>query len=812
MKGTLHMIGNAHIDPVWLWNWQEGFHEVLASFRSALDRLDEYDDFLFVSSSAVFYKWVEESDPKMFGEIRARVLEGRWQIVGGWWLQPDCNIPSGESFVRQALYGQRYFKERFGVTATVGYNVDAFGHHGMLPQLLQGSGLDSYVFLRPGPHEKGLPGRLFWWESDDGSRVLAYRVPFEYCTWGKDLEKHVRRCAGELRDPVDEMMCFYGVGNHGGGPTRENIESIGRLDADPSLPTLSFSTPDRYFAAVREKSWPLPVVHDELQHHASGCYAAHSDVKRWNRRAENLLVTAEAWSAVAAAVAERPYPRELAHAWKGVMFNQFHDILAGTSLEAAYDDARNLYGEAMAIGSRALNRAVQALVWRIDVPEEAGASPIVVFNACAWEVSSPVEMELNRVREGEVLVDEENKPVPMQKVQSQAVTLGRERLCFRAELPPLGYRTLRLVPRPDAPPPAFETVQASDTVLENALLHLELDPQTGCIVSLRDKESGEVFAGPAAKPVVIEDKSDTWGHNVYRFDKAVGAFGAESVKLAEHGPVKSVIRVVSSYGSSTLVQEIAMTPHGRQLEVRAELDWREHHKLLKLRFPVSVHFMRATFEIPYGHVERFADGGEEPAQTWVDVSGTSRDTGELVGLSVLNDSKYAFDVNVRDIGMTVARSPIYAHHDPTVPQPGRHYRYLDQGLQSFRYSLLPHPGGWAEAETVKRAAEFNRPPTVLATTFHKGPLPQKGSFLSVRSPSVVVSALKWAEEGEAIVVRLYETGKTAAKATVSLPLLNRTFEASFGPCEIKTFRVPLDETQPVQETDLLEWTEEEKGG
>jgi alpha-mannosidase len=807
-KGTLHMIGNAHIDPVWLWTWQEGFHEVLASFRSALDRLNEYDDFLFVSSSAVFYEWVETSDPKMFEEIRARVREGRWEVVGGWWLQPDCNLPSGESFVRQVLYGQRYFKEKFGVTATVGYNVDSFGHHGALPQLLQKSGLDSYVFLRPGPHEKGLPGRLFWWEADDGSRVLAYRIPFEYCTWGKDLEKHVRRCAGELRDPVDELMCFYGVGNHGGGPTKENIESIGRLNEDPTLPALHFSTPTRFFAAVQERDWTLPVVHDDLQHHASGCYAAHSGVKAWNRKAENLLVAAEKWSAVAAVVAEQPYPRELEHAWKGVLFNQFHDILAGTSLEVAYDDARDLYGEAMAIGARSLNYAMQALTWRINIPEAEGVRPLVVFNPCAWAVDSTVETELGRIREGEVLVDEEDRPVPMQKVQSQATT-SRERLCFRAELPPLGYRTYRLVP--GAPEPALETVQASDNVLENALLRLEVDPQTGCIVSLYDKEGGlEVLAGPAAKPVVIEDMSDTWGHNVFRFDKAIGAFEAESVKLVEHGPVKSVIRVTSRFDSSTLVQDFSLTPHGRQVDVSAELDWRERHKLLKLRFPVSVHFMRATFEIPYGHIERFADGGEEPAQAWVDVSGTSRDTGELYGLSLLNDSKYSFDVNVRDLGMTMTRSPIYAHHDPTVPQPGGHYSYLDQGIQRFRYALLPHPGGWAEAQTVKRAAELNQPPTVLATTFHEGPLSQKDSFLQVESSSVVASALKWAEAGEALVVRLYETGKNAAHAVVSLPLLNRSFEARFGPCEVKTFRIPLDASLPAQETDLLEWTEEER--
>ncbi len=262
---TLQMIGNAHIDPVWFWQWQEGFQEVKSTFRSALERMKEYDDFHFTSSSAAFYEWVENSDPGMFEEIRARIAEGRWQIVGGWWIQPDCNIPGGESFVRQALYGQRYFREKFGTTARVGYNVDSFGHNGMLPQLLTKSGLDYYVFMRPAPHEKGLPGDLFWWESDDGSRVLAFRISFEYCTTGEDLEKHVRRCAGEIKDPFDHTMCFYGVGNHGGGPTRENIESILRLNADPELPELIFGTPDGFFGRMSASGLTFPTVRP---HHA----------------------------------------------------------------------------------------------------------------------------------------------------------------------------------------------------------------------------------------------------------------------------------------------------------------------------------------------------------------------------------------------------------------------------------------------------------------------------------------------------------------------------------------------------------------
>jgi alpha-mannosidase len=213
----LHMIGNAHIDPVWLWQWPEGYQEVRATFHSAIDRLEEYPEFVFTMDSSLFLAWVEESDPELFAQIRERVAEGRFQVVGGWWLEPDCNIPGGESFVRQALYGQRYLKEKLGITATTGANLDSFGHNATIPQILAKSGCDSYVFLRPGPREKTLESPVFWWESPDGSRVLAYRIPHEYCAPKDDIGEHLEQAIASLPDADEEYAVFYGVGNTGAG-------------------------------------------------------------------------------------------------------------------------------------------------------------------------------------------------------------------------------------------------------------------------------------------------------------------------------------------------------------------------------------------------------------------------------------------------------------------------------------------------------------------------------------------------------------------------------------------------------------------
>ncbi|QGH33633.1 alpha-mannosidase [Gracilibacillus salitolerans] len=811
---TLYMIGNAHLDPVWLWQWQEGFQETKATFRSALDRIKEYPDFVFTNSSAANYEWIENNEPEMFEEIKQRIKEGRWEIVGGWWIQPDCNIPSGESFVRQGLYGQRYFQEKFGVTAKVGYNVDSFGHNGMLPQILKKSGMDNYVMMRPNPQEKGLPGRVFWWESDDGSRVLAFRIPFEYCTWGKDLEKHVTRTAGELKAPFNDLMCFYGVGNHGGGPTKENIESIARLNADENFPTLKFSTPNEFFEKIKVKDLPFPVVHDDLQHHASGCYSVHSGIKKWNREAENMLIKAEKFSSLTNWITGQPYrSEELYTAWKNVLFNQFHDILAGTSLEEAYNDARNMHGEAMSIGERSLNYAIQSLSWRINIEEEEGMKPIVVFNPHAWRSEINVEIEVGGMRDSDILVDDQGNHIPMQLVQSHATSNGRYRVSFIADLPPLGYRVYKILKNEKSKlsDDQKQTIKANDHVLENDKYRVEINPETGFVESLFNKTGNvELLSGPASWPVVMEDHSDTWSHNVLRYDEEIGQFKAKSVKRVEHGPVKSVIRVVSEYGKSTMTQDFTMYKTQEQIDVHVTLNWQEQFKTLKLQFPVNLIFRKNTYEIPYGTIVRECNGEEEPGQNWVDVSGTHEKTGKMYGLSLLNDSKYSFDILNKVMSMTVLRSPIYAHHDPKQPNENEHYTFIDQGIQKFTYSLLPHQGNWEAADTVKKASELNQQPVSIIETYHDGDLPQSDSFLEVDQDNVIVSVVKQAEDNDDLILRVYETTNDATEATITLPKWNRTITASFKPSEIKTFRIPKDKGQSIVENNMLEWDDDAK--
>ncbi|MCT2584333.1 alpha-mannosidase [Actinophytocola gossypii] len=802
----LHMIGNAHIDPVWLWQWPEGYQEVRATFASAIDRMTEYPEFVFTCDSVLYLAWVEEHDPDLFAEIGKRIAEGRWQVVGGWWIEPDCNLPSGESFVRQALYAQRYLKDRFGVTCTVGCNVDPFGHNASLPQLLRGSGMDAYVFMRPGPHEMALPGPYFWWESPDGSRVLTYRIPHEYCSSGADLGYQVDKSLAQLPADARELMVFYGVGNHGGGPTKANLDSIRRLDATGGLPRMRCGHPRDFFDRLVASGEDVPVHVGELQHHAVGCYSAHSGVKRWNRRAENLLARAEKWATVASSVAGVPYPAaDLERAWKLVLFNQFHDTLGGAAIEPAYEDARDQYGHAVSLAVEAFNRAVQSMTRRIAIEPEPDMTPLVVVNPHPWRLVADVEFEFGGFPAfGTRAVDDEGHPVAVQRTRSKATVNGwRRRLVLAADVPPLGYRVYRLYPGGDGEP--APAVTATDTRLENEFVALEVDPATGWLRSLRDKVSGVDVAAPGGHAVVIDDQSDTWGHRVRAYDSVDGVFTPRSVRLVEHGPVRAVLRVTSGYGASTLTEEYVLGVRDRHVEVRVTLDWQERRKLLKLRFPTALSDVRATFEIPYGHVERPANGSEEAAQAWVDVSGELPD-GRRAGLAVLNDGKYGHDVLGGDIGVTAARSPVYAWHEPKELDDDELYVYQDQGRQEFTCRLVPHAGDWRDAAVVRCAAELNQPAFPLLESYHDGDLPAVRSFMAVSGASVLPTVLKAAEDAEgadALVVRAYETAGRGGEATVEV--LGRTVTATFGPAEIKTFLVPRDHDQPVVETDLIEW-------
>ncbi len=841
---TLHMVGNAHLDLAWLWPWQEGYAEARATFWSAIHRMDEYPDFVFTCDQVALLAWVEEQDPELFARIRERVADGRWVLTGGWWVEPDCNLPVGESFVRQGLYGQRYLQDRFGVTATVGMNVDPFGHHVMLPAILRGQGMDAYCFLRPGPHESALDATAFWWEAPDGSRVLAYRIPHEYCSPAGGVDGQVDKSLGQLDRTLGDLMVFYGVGNHGGGPTKANIDSIHRFDARGTYGRLEMSSPRRYLdhlASTRPAVVAaLPVWRDELQHHAPGCYSAHSGVKAWMRRAQSAVLTAERWAAVGALRLGLPAPREdLARAWQQILLNQFHDVLPGSAIEHAYDDARDQLGEAVAVAKRITTRVHNVIARQVDVPFEESTQPVLVFNPHPWAVRADVDVHYAGQPDGVHVVDADGRRVPAQRTRSAATMSdrGRGAVAFQAVLPAFGYRLYRLRPlggprgaTPDGratlsagPVPAWSerapgALVATDTVLENGVLRAELDPTTGWLRSLLDKRTGrDVVAGARGEHLLVSrDDSDTWGHRVVSYARGGEPMRVVRTRLVEAGPLRAVLRVERAWGASTVVEEIVLGHDADHLEVRVTLDWREPAHLLKLRVPTALAEPRATFEVPFGTIERPVDGAEQPGQSWVDLTGTvdGPDGPAPAGLVVVNDAKHGYDASpaaadaTASLGITAVRSPVYAWHDPRELDPDGAYTYQDQGVQRFRYQLVPHDGDWRAVAPTRRAALLGAPVRAMLETFHDGPLPASTSFADDGGGAVLVTALKPAEDGPAdgadLVVRAVESSGRAAHARVDLPVVGRVLVADLGPHQIRTFRVPRDPALPVVEVDLVE--------
>lgn len=818
----IHMIGNAHIDAVWLWRWQEGYAEIKATFRSVLDRMKEFPEFIFTCAGAAYYKWIEENALEMFEEIQQRVAEGRWVVVGGWWIQPDCNLPSGESFARHSLYSQRYFKQRFGRIATVGYNVDSFGHHAMLPQILKLSGMDAYVFSRPDTHEKNLPAQLFWWESEDGSRVMAYRIYDGYCS-PPNMDVGIRIAAtkelAELQGT--DQMCFYGVGNHGGGPTILNLRDIRASQENQGDGEIVHSSPDAYFQSVRPIGQQLPVVKDELQHHASGCYSTHSETKASNRQAEHRLLTAEKFNAIAHHLFNLPYDNSrLQEAWQSVMFNQFHDIMGGCSIKEAYQDARESYGHALYAGGVVLNAALQKISWSINTMRDGITSvtrdkdrilweqgnlgaPFVVFNPLSWEVEAPVEVP----QQVNGIADEFGVPMASQRVRASRTNFGdKYDTLFTARIPAMGYRVYWIYREKtfemDDSSDASEMTVTSNS-LENRFIRLEIEAHTGYVASLLDKRSGmEVLDNRGAIPIVVDEHdSDTWGHRVFEFRNEIGKFTDAEVQVIEAGPVRSRLRVTSRFGQSTLRQDFMLHRDSATVQVKVKLDWREKHKMLKLSFPLRVDGPQATYEIPYGYIERPVNGEEEPGQQWVDVSGAVPEDGRTYGLALLNDSKYSFDVKNNDLRMTLVRSPIFVDH---FGQRDDLCEYMEQGIHEFAYSLVPHEGPWQDAGVVRKSYEFNVPLEHVIETYHEGSLPQSYSGILISSEQIVATAFKKAEEGDGYILRCYETMGATTAVTIEIPMLGKKWSTYFNKCEIKTFKISLDSEREVVETDLLE--------
>ncbi|MBI3947064.1 MAG: alpha-mannosidase [Armatimonadetes bacterium] len=791
-------LGHSHIDVAWLWPLRETVRKCSRTFATALRTMERYPEFRFAQSQPQLYAFTKEHFPKLYERIKRAVADGRWEPVGAMWVEADCNIPSGESLVRQILHGKRFFMEEFGVESDIAWLPDAFGYSAALPQILKKARVDYFVTQKLSWSQfNRFPHHAFWWEGIDGTRILSHFLPAD--TYNGDFTpeqlRHGERAFRES-DRAASWLYLFGYGDGGGGPTPEMLETAQRVKSLDGLPRVEQEPARDFFrrAAAEAKDLPLWVGELYLELHR-GTYTTQAHNKLMNRRCELLLRDAEFYASI------RPdglksYPAAaLERCWKLVLLNQFHDVLPGSSIGRVYADSRQQYAEVMETGEDLVARSLGELTERIDT---SGAQrPVVAWNSLSRAHFGAVSLPIGDVAPQSV-IDPDGFGQPVQVV----VEDGERRALFVAEAPAHGYAVYDLSAEAPGEVPLTE-VSVSERCLENGLICIELD-DNGLIASIYDKRRGREVLLPGRKGNVLQLfddhplASDAWDVDPFYAETGRDLVEAESVRVLETGPVRGALEVVRRFGSSTIRQQIRLVAHSPRIDFATEVDWRESHKLLKAAFPVDIHAGRASFEIQYGHVERPTHANtswdmarfEVVAHKWIDISEGS------YGVALLNDGKYGHDVQGSTLRVSLLRAP--KNPDPNA----------DMGPHRFTYALYPHRGGVRFGDVVTEADRFNVPLRVVPTHPHAGELPTEYSFLSVDSGDVFIEAVKRAEKEDALVVRLYEAHNTRGpvRLITTLPVkdafLADLMEDPIRPVPVKDGEIRL-EVKPFEIVTLL---------
>ncbi|MFO7588723.1 MAG: glycoside hydrolase family 38 C-terminal domain-containing protein [Gemmatimonadota bacterium] len=752
---TLHLVGNSHIDAAWLWRWEETLEVIENTWRTSLKLAEIFPGYVFAGSSAAYYHALDVHAPALADSIRAAVADGRWVPVGGWWVESDQNLPHGESLIRQALYGQRYFERAFGARSSTAWTPDVFGYAWTMPQILRESGFERFVTQKIRWNDSTeFPHNAFFWEGNDGTRIFSYN-PYGYV---HDLDPDAlveQRLEDRERTGGKNQVVLYGVGDHGGGPTIEMLRRKEDAERIPAFPTLRFAGPDEAVAAVRAglPDDSFPVWRDELylEYHR-GTYTTQAELKRRNRRAEADLQVAEALASVASGLPGGPaYPRaRLERAWRQVLFNQFHDILPGSSIPEVVTDAIATYDSASATTDSLTGEAFAAIRAAMDTRGDAGGA-YVLFNPLATPRAGPAFVDLG-VPYGDGTGDEERR-----RIGSDLV------LVDVPPVPALGAVAVRIgadglpgTPTSALPPPA-----AGGTWIENAFLRVEVDPRTGAIVQLLDKTNGRQALRPGGRANVLSVHDDrppewdawnivTWGHReeVTRVTNLSSSVTSRAATLV----------LERTWGASTFRQTLVLGRSAPFLEVRSEVEWREDHKLLKAGFEPAASPDSATWEIPYGTIGRSGRPRtqaerakfEVPGGRWADVSQDG------YGLSVLTDGKHGWDYHDGTLRLSLLRSPTWPDS------------LADRGRHAFRFALYPHAGSWLEARTHELAAAYGVPLLAAIEPAHRGPLGKSFSLISSAPGPIGVEWVKRAEDSDALALRLVEWSGSPAETEVRL--------------------------------------------
>lgn len=790
----LHMICNAHLDPVWLWQRPEGIAEAISTFRVAADFCEEFDGFVFNHNESVLYEWVEENEPELFERIQKLVKEGKWRIMGGWYLQPDCVMPCGESFIRQIETGTKYFKEKFGVKPLTAINFDPFGHTRGLVQILKKCGYESYVFMRPSwvrtEHD-------FIWKGFDGSEIIAHKINCGYNSGkGKILSKIERVLEREYGDGINMML--WGIGNHGGGPSREDLNAIADYMKDHPENGLMHSWCENYFDRIDKTN--LEIFDESLNYTMVGCYTSMVRIKQAHRRLENDLAVCEKMLALSGVSYDK---KELEKAEKALLFCEFHDILPGSSIKAAEDDCLRLFAYGNEIAEKYKTKAFFKLCEGQKKAKE-GEIPVLVFNPHPYKITQDIEVEFQlqdqNWNENEVTIvsvyDENSNPLPSQN-EKEACTFSldwRKRVCFRAELEPMSINRFdcRLHVE-NMPKRKIEKCDETDEhfTFDNGKMQVLISKKTGLI----DKYcvNGRDMLNPAsAKITAFKDNEDPWGMTVEGFNESVGEFtllddkkanewggypDAEhsNVRIIENVAVRLKIQATFGYSESFAVVTYSIPKNGDYIDIRIKMLSNDSSKFYKLSFDTAFDSPDFWGQTAFGSEKLRAGGKESVYQKWCGVSEGGN------SLTILNKGTYGGSVDGNLFNISLLRTPVYSAHpigDRPLADDDRCHDRIDIGEREFEYRLT------ADTAHLDMQADIFNQPCIALSFFPSGSKEKKDTRVEVSNPEVILT--RYRKDDDGITLRLFNSSDKPEKADLSIE--KNIFEITFGAFEVKTFK------------------------
>lgn len=761
---TAACIGHTHIDVAWWWTVEQTREKVGRSFATVLKLMEEYPGYKFMSSQPQLYVFLKERYPELYARLKQRVEQKRWEPEGGMWVEADCNLTSGESLVRQFMYGKRFFREEFGVDNRILWLPDVFGYSGALPQIMKKCGIDYFMTTKLAWNQfNKVPYDTMRWRGIDGTEILTHLITTlgvgqpatDYFTTYNGMLHPDAIMGGWMRyqnkDINNDILISYGYGDGGGGPTREMLETSLRMEKGVrGIPKVRQEFAGTYFEELeqRVKDNPrLPVWEGELyfEYHR-GTLTSMARNKRSNRKSELGLMDLELLSVLAEEIVDYPL-EELETMWKKVLLNQFHDILPGSSIHEVYEVTKEEY----ALVAQQLEHLCRE---REEALAGAGEG-ITVFNTTGKVRNDVVKLTGIHV---DALKDAEGKVYPVQDTAEGGIV-------YLERLPSKGYRTYQACARGEQESQAF--VLRDRLCLETPFYVVQLDEQ-GMFTGLYDKENQRqvIQEGQRANLMrMYEDKPiyyDNWDIDIYYTEKFWDAEGLEKMEWTELGPVRATLELERRISNSLIRQKIHFYRDSRRIDFDTFVDWKEHQHLLKVHFPVAVHTDEASFDIQFGNLTRKVHTNtswdkarfESCGQKWIDLS-----EGHY-GVSLLNDCKYGHSVKDSNIGLTLIKSGIE-------PNP-----VTDQEEHFFTYALYPHAEGWRQADTVGEAYRLNQPACVV-----QGGTPgTEYSIVGVNRENVILETVKRAEDGDGIILRMYESENALTRAELTV---NRPFSRAY---------------------------------